>query len=135
MVTDKNDPKYRTLTPPRDPAAVGWWRDGPRPGAPKGSALILGHTQKVPGAVGVGDGALGHISRLRPRDRIDVTTDGGTIHYSVTKVAPDWSYQKVAKDAQSIDDRDFPDGRLVLITCWYDGIRFSGNTFVFAEPL
>jgi hypothetical protein len=135
MSNDPDDPKYRTLVPPDDPDTVGWWRDGPKPGAGVGTALIVGHTLKKPGVEGIGGGALGHASQLRQGDRIDVFTDHGVVRYQVTEVVPDKAFEQVAEEAQRIDDRHFPGGRLALITCWYDGARFTGNTFVFAQPL
>ncbi|WP_020574196.1 sortase domain-bontaining protein [Actinopolymorpha alba] len=135
MSNDPKDPSYRTLVPPTDPATVGWWQDGPKPGAEVGSVLIVGHTKKVSGVVGVGGGALGHISRLRPGDRINLFTDRGVVRYAVTEVTAGKEFGQVAQDAHRIDDRAFPGGRLVLITCWYDGSRFTGNTFAFARPV
>src|SRR5688572_22215942 len=32
------------LTPPSDPQTLGWWDEGARPGALRGSALVTGHT-------------------------------------------------------------------------------------------
>lgn len=125
----------RTLVPPDDPSTVGWWRGGPEPGAPEGSALIIGHTEKLPGVEGTGNGALGHISRLRVDDRIEVRTRDGLIRYRVTEIRPAMEYDQVAEKAPTIYDRDYPGGRLVLITCWSNGTEFTGNTFVFAEPV
>lgn len=135
MSLDPDDENYRTLVPPDDPATVGWWRDGPMPGAQKGSALLLGHTERVPGKVGVGDGAFGRISRLHKGDPVRVHTEDGTQRYEVTKISAGRDFDEVARQAGQIDDRNFPGGRLVLITCWFDGAKFTGNTFVFAEPV
>lgn len=135
MSTDPDDPNYRTLVPPDDPAVVGWWRDGPLPGAVKGSALLLGHTEKVPGKVGIGHGAFGRISQLHKGDPVRVRTEQGVLDYRVSEVTPAKDFDDVARDAERIDDREYPGGRIVLITCWYDGGEFTGNTFVFAEPV
>jgi hypothetical protein len=134
MSEDRASKRYRTLVPPSDPGTVGWWQDGPVPGAGLGSSLMVGHTLKRPGIEGVGGGALGHAARLRQGDEVTVYTDGGVVEYEVTKVVPDKAFEQVAREAKTIDDRHFPGGRLVLITCWYDGSRFTGNTFVFAQP-
>ncbi|MEQ7126276.1 class F sortase [Actinopolymorpha sp. B11F2] len=137
-ISMSNDPaskKYRTLVPPSDPATVGWWQDGPIPGAGVGSSLIVGHTLKRQGVEGVGGGALGYAARLRQGDDVDVYTNRGVVRYEVTRVVPDKAFEQVAEEAKAIDDRHFPGGRLVLITCWYDGSRFTGNTFVFAQPV
>lgn len=134
MSTDPDDPDYRTLVPPDDPSVVGWWRDGPIPGATKGSALLLGHTEKVPGKVGIGHGAFGRISQLHKGDPVRVRTEDGSLDYRVTEVEPAMDFDDVARGAEQIDDREYPGGRIVLVTCWYDGGKFTGNTFVFAEP-
>jgi sortase (surface protein transpeptidase) len=135
MSTDPGDPKYRILSPPSDPDTIGWWKGGPLPGAPSGTALLIGHTKKRSGVAGVGDGALGYISRLRAGDAVDVVVAGRTIAYRVTEVAPDQDFAAVADAAASIDDRTYPGGRLVLVTCWYDGTKFTGNTLVYAQPV
>lgn len=134
MSTDPSDPKYRILSPPSDPDTIGWWKDGPLPGSPKGTSLLIGHTKKRAGVAGVGDGALGYISRLGVGDSIDVEVAGRTIAYRVERVVPDQPFSAVANEAGSIDDRDYPGGRLVLVTCWSDGSKFTGNTLVYATP-
>ena len=52
------------LTPPSDPQELGWWADGARPGDPRGSALVTGHT------VSTGGGALDDLEDLDEGDRI-----------------------------------------------------------------
>jgi hypothetical protein len=64
-----------------------------------------------------------------------VEVEGRTIAYRVERVAPDQPFSAVADEAGSIDDRDYPGGRLVLVTCWFDGSKFTGNTLVFATPM
>jgi sortase family protein len=134
MSTDPSDPKYRILSPPSDPNAIGWWKDGALPGSAKGTAMLIGHTKKRAGVAGVGDGALGSISRLSVGDSIDVEVEGRTVAYRVERVVPDQPFSAVANEAGSIDDREYPGGRLVLVTCWFDGSKFTGNTLVYAIP-
>ncbi|GAB3420066.1 class F sortase [Flindersiella endophytica] len=135
MSTDPSDPKYRILSPPSDPDQIGWWSGGPLPGSPKGTTLLIGHTKKRSGVAGIGDGALGYISRLSAGDSIDVEVEGRTVAYRVERVVPDQPFSTVANEAGSIDDREYPGGRLVLVTCWFDGSTFTGNTLVYATPM
>ena len=48
------------LIPPSDPDVLGWWADGARPGDPRGSVLVTGHT------VSTGGAALDRLEELRP---------------------------------------------------------------------
>jgi hypothetical protein len=41
----------RVLLPPRDPSVAGWWSYGGAPGAPEGSAVLIGHTVRNDGGV------------------------------------------------------------------------------------
>ena len=70
-----------------------------------------------------GRGAVG------PGDRIDVATATGTVSYTVQRTA---EYDKDALPRASDVWQDVP-GRLVLITCRYDGGRSTRNLVVFAS--
>ncbi|WP_238154852.1 class F sortase [Kribbella soli] len=116
-----------SLIPPSNPRLVGWWSDGARPGATKGSAVITGHT------VHTGGGAFDDLDRLRAGDRVSVRTRHGTIEYVVTAVA---IYRKkaLAKQAQQIFSQGVR-GRLVLVTCEdWDGTGYLSNAVVIAVP-
>jgi LPXTG-site transpeptidase (sortase) family protein len=116
-----------TLIPPSNPRVVGWWSDGARPGAAKGSAIITGHT------VHDGGGAFDDLDELAAGDAVTVTTGRGTISYVVTSVT---TYRKktLAKQAAQLFDQSVP-GRLVLVTCEdWDGTAYLSNAVVVAVP-
>jgi LPXTG-site transpeptidase (sortase) family protein len=115
------------LLPPDDPQVLGWWRSGAEPGAPRGSALITGHT------VSTGGGAFDDLETLRSGDRVRVRTTGGVVRYRVTGTS---IYRKasLAEDAGRVFSQSVP-GRLVLITCEdWNGSTYLSNAVVFAEP-
>lgn len=116
------------LIPPADPKLVGWWSEGARPGAAKGSAIITGHT------VHTGGGAFDDLDLLRAGDTVKVTNTKGTLSYSVVAVA---TYRKktLAKQAAQLFDQSIP-GRLVLVTCEdWDGTGYLSNAVVIAKPV
>ena len=115
------------LIPPSNPRLVGWWSDGARPGAAKGSAVITGHT------VHDGGGAFDDLGHLTAGDAVMVTTGRGTIDYVVSSVT---TYRKkaLAKQAAQVFDQSVP-GRLVLVTCEdWDGTAYLSNAVVIATP-
>jgi LPXTG-site transpeptidase (sortase) family protein len=115
------------LIPPSNPRLVGWWSEGARPGAAKGSAIITGHT------VHTGGGAFDDLDQLRTGDAVKVTTPKGTISYTVSSVAV---YRKgtLAKQAARLFDQGIA-GRLVLVTCEdWDGTKYLSNAVVIAKP-
>jgi hypothetical protein len=118
----------RTLIPPRDPATLGWWADGVRPGGRHGSALIAGHTVH-----GTGTGALERIGELAPGDPVVVGTGAGRLRYVVTRVLR-FDKGVVAERAPRLFRQDGPP-RLVLVTCAdWDGTRFRSNVVVEGRP-
>ncbi len=117
----------RTLVPPSDPQRLGWWADGAKPGAARGSALVTGHT------VHTGGGALDHLEDVEPGDLVVVRTDRGTIRYDVRAVKV-FSKGRIADHATTLFSQEVP-GRLVLITCEdWDGERYLSNVVVTATP-
>ncbi len=117
-----------TLVPPDDPTRLGWWADGARPGDPRGSVLVTGHT------VSTGGAALDRLEELRPGDAVTVRTRRDTLEYAVRRVA---SIDKglVAQQAERLFSQEVP-GRLVLITCGdWDGTRHRSNVVVTAQPI
>ena len=118
----------RTLVPPSDPSMLGWWADGARPGARRGSALIAGHTVH-----GAAKGALDDLDRLRAGDPVTVTTDGRTVRYRVVRVQV-FSKGRIARQAAQLFTQSGR-GRLVLLTCAdWDGSGFLSNVVVTARP-
>jgi len=117
-----------TLVPPADPQQLGWWADGARPGAERGSALVAGHT------VHRGGGALDDLEQLRRGQRVVVRTEQGRIEYEVVRVKV-YSKGRIARDAEQLFSQEVP-GRLVLITCEdWDGSGYLSNVVVTAEPV
>ena len=116
-----------TLIPPSNPLLVGWWSDGARPGAAKGSAIITGHT------VHTGGGAFDDLDRLTAGDAVTVTTGRSTINYVVASVTV-YRKKALAKQAARLFDQSVP-GRLVLVTCEdWDGTAYLSNVVVIATP-
>ncbi|MET3962006.1 LPXTG-site transpeptidase (sortase) family protein [Marmoricola sp. OAE513] len=117
----------RALVPPGDPQQLGWWADGARPGAARGSALVTGHT------VHTGGGALDHLDQLSRGDLVLVRTSRGWIEYVVRGVEI-FSKGITAQRAQQLFSQTSR-GRLVLTTCTdWDGVRYLSNTVVTATP-
>jgi LPXTG-site transpeptidase (sortase) family protein len=117
-----------TLVPPSDPAQLGWWAGGARPGAARGSALVTGHT------VHTGGGALDDLETVRRGDRVTVRTDRGVVRYAVQRVVV-LGKGVVAHEAERLFSQDVA-GRLVLVTCEdWDGERYRSNVVVVATPV
>lgn len=117
-----------TLVPPSDPQQLGWWAQGARPGAARGSVLVAGHT------VHTGGGALDDLETLEPGDRITVTTDRGRISYDVRSVQV-FAKGTIAEQATRLFSQEVA-GRLVLLTCEdWDGERYLSNVVVTARPV
>ena len=116
------------LTPPADPQQLGWWSAGARTGAPRGSALVTGHT------VHTGGGAMDNLERLRDGDRVTVYTDRGIIAYDVRSVEV-FGKGSIARHAKRLFSQEVR-GRLVLVTCEdWDGTRYLSNVVVMATPV
>lgn len=116
------------LTPPADPRLVGWWREGARPGAVAGSAVLIGHT------VSTGGGVFDELGSLEPGDRVRVRSAERWIGYAVTSTRT-YSVAELARSAPAVFARSGP-SRLVLVTCTdFDGEVYRGRTVVVASPL
>lgn len=117
-----------TLVPPADPQQLGWWADGAKPGATRGSALVTGHT------VSTGGGALDDLETVERGDTVTVRTDRGRVVYAVDRVRI-FSKGAVADHAERLFSQGVP-GRLVLITCEdWNGEAYLSNVVVTATPL
>lgn len=118
----------RTLEPPSDPQRIGWWADGARPGARRGTALLTGHT------VHTGGGAFDDLEELAADDQIRVYGDRGSTVYTVVSVQT-ISREDVAARHRQLFDQSGP-GRLVLVTCEdWDGQAYQSSVIVTAEPV
>lgn len=115
------------LTPPSDPQTLGWWADGARPGDPRGSALVTGHT------VSTGGGALDDLETLDPGDGIRVRSANTSTSYAVETVEI-YAKGDLAERAEALFDQSVP-GRLVVVTCEdWDGDEYLSNVVVTAAP-
>src|SRR5262245_35155044 len=97
----------RELDVPQDPAVVGWWKDGARPGAKTGTAILDGHIN-YKGQSGV----LGKIGSLNPGDDVYVYGFGPAgknkkaafrLHFKITGVR---TYNKQALPYAEIFDQN-----------------------------
>lgn len=122
-----------TLRPPADPDRVGWWESGARPGGRRGATLLTGHS------VSNGDGALDHLSDLRPGALVALHLEAGPrgearlVRYRVESVTP-YDREDLARHAGRLFATH---GRpsLVLVTCIdFDGTSYRGNVVVVAHP-
>lgn len=114
------------LLPPSDPKMLGWWRDGAKPGAARGGALITGHT------VSSGGGAFDNLDTLRRGDEVRVRTADRVLRYEVTGVRI-YRKARIARDAEQLFSQTVP-GRLVLITCEdWNGSFYESNAVIFAD--
>ncbi|SDC47235.1 class F sortase [Streptomyces prasinopilosus] len=119
------------MTIPGDPAVAGWYRFGPAPGSPRGSAVLVGHVDDDTGALG----EFAALYDVRPGDRVEVRRAGARpVAYRVVARAT------VPKDglASSTFRRTGPPV-LTLVTCAPPFVPGSGgyqaNLVVTAEPL
>lgn len=115
------------LAVPADPAQVGWWSDGPRPGDP-GAAVLVGHLDSARGPA-----AFYNVSALRPGDRVAVDRgDGTTVEFVVRALR---QYEKDAvPDSQVYATTGPPSLRLITCGGAYDGAQrgYRDNLVVFA---
>ncbi len=115
------------LRPPSDPTAVGWWREGARPGSAEGSAVVTAHT------VSTGGGAFDDLDRLRRGDRVLVRTSRGWLRY-VVQEARAYAQQSLPRHAERVFDQSVR-GRLVMVTCEdWNGEVYLSNQVVIALP-
>lgn len=119
----------RSLGVPADPAVLGWWRDGARPGQAGGSLVIDGHVDSAQ----AGPGALFRLRALVPGDVITITGTGRVQRYIV---AARRQYPKAALPSAIFDQG--VTGRLVLVTCGgrfdHRSRHYADNVVVFATP-
>ncbi len=117
------------LEVPPNPAVLGWWAAGARPGGRAGSIVIDGHVDSA----ALGPGAFFRLSSLVPGDRLVVAGGAARQAYTVAAV------RRYAKSSlpSSVFDQQLA-SRLVLITCggsFNTATRhYSDNVVVFAVP-
>jgi hypothetical protein len=117
------------LEVPDDPAVLGWWRDGARPGAGRGTVVIDGHvdTRRQ------GPGALYRLRDMPLGALVELTGAAGAQRYVVRAVH---SYPKAALPPDLFDRTGRP--RLILISCGgsFDNAtrQYADNIVVYAVP-
>ena len=114
---------------PRRDSRVGWYRNGAAPGAPEGTAVLLGHVRTA-----FGPGPFTSLAHLEPGDQVRVDReDGSTTRFRVT------ARRRYHKDDLPASALFAPDQRplLVLITCGgpVEGHHYRDNVVVVAEPV
>jgi sortase (surface protein transpeptidase) len=114
---------------PRRDNRVGWYRNGAAPGAPQGTAVLLGHVRTASGP-----GPFASLGRLEPGDGVRVDGEDGTT--TEFRVVARRHYHKDDLPASTLFA---PDQRplLVLITCGgpVEGRHYRDNVVVVAEPV
>jgi Sortase domain len=117
---------------PDDVRRVGWYRFGPAPGQPAGTAVLAGHVDSWD----QGLGALGRLRGVEPGQTVEVTDSaGGTTTWQVV------TRRLVGKQQLPLAELFARTGppRLVLLTCGgpFDETSrsYRDNLVVVAEPL
>lgn len=115
---------------PKNPAAVAWFKSGPRPGE-VGSAVVAGHY----GQWKNGEGSVfDNLHTLRPGDKIYITDDKGAIVIFTVREA-----RRYDPDADAADVFGSSDGKvhLNLVTCegvWDEATqKYSKRLVVFTD--
>jgi hypothetical protein len=120
-----------SLQLPDDVHRVGWYRFGPLPGQPQGSAVLAGHVDSWD----QGLGALGRLRSVEPGQRIAVTDAAG--HTTRWRVVTRQLVVKQQLPLAGLFTRSGPP-RLVLLTCGgpFDERQrsYSDNLVVVAVP-
>jgi LPXTG-site transpeptidase (sortase) family protein len=117
-----------SLVPPSDPQTVGWWSDGARPGANRGTAILTGHT------VSTGGGVFDDLGQMRPGQRVKILSHGPRLSLRVSSVST-YHKARLAKHAAEVFDQT-ASGRVALVTCddW-NGADYLSNVVVMAVPI
>jgi hypothetical protein len=111
------------LTIPADPARVGWWSGGARPGDPYGSVVIAGHIDSRRYGLGV----LAEVVRARPGQLVRLAAASRQRAYRIVSVRQ-VPKARLVSGTSTFDQTGAP--RLVLVTC---GGRFDPATHTYAD--
>ncbi|MFD7797438.1 class F sortase [Streptomyces sp. NPDC059759] len=117
------------LAAPGEPGQIGWWSDGPRPGAP-GATVVVGHVDSA-----TGPGAFYDLSTLRPGDEVTLLRgDRSSITFTIRALR---QYEKNSFPDSQVYATSGPPA-LHLLTCSgaYDRKRseYQDNLVVYATP-
>lgn len=114
-----------------NPADIGWYRYGPRPGDPAGATVLAAHVDEP----GYGIGPLAQLKDLRQGDVVTVRSGTKTRRYVVASVT---SIKKTALDLNALFTREGPP-RLHVVTCGgnfdEEKRRYDANVVVIANPV
>jgi len=117
---------------PRDARRVGWYRFGPAPGAPEGSAVLAGHVDSRE----QGRGVFFRLATVAVGDIVRVTQAGGEV--LGYRVVARESFRKRRLPADELFARDGTP-RLTLITCSGPYVAQQGgyqdNLVITATPM
>ncbi|MEO7752666.1 MAG: class F sortase [Terracoccus sp.] len=116
---------------PGDPADLGWYAYGSRPGDAAGATVLAAHLDYP----GYGRGPLAAAEELRPGDTLSVRSGSTVRRYAVTAVR---HVAKKSLDLEALFARDGP-ARIHLVTCGGDFDRstrsYDENVVVVATPV
>jgi LPXTG-site transpeptidase (sortase) family protein len=116
-----------SLVPPSDPQTVGWWSDGARPGADRGTAILTGHT------VSTGGGVFDDLEQMRPGQHVQIRSHGQRLSLEVNSVIT-YHKTRLAERSAEVFDQTAP-GRVALVTCEdWNGAVYRSNVVVMATP-
>ncbi len=116
---------------PGDPADLGWYAYGPRPGDVAGATVLAAHLDYP----GYGRGPLAEAEKLRPGDTLTVRSGSTARRYAVTAVR---HVAKKSLDLEALFARDGP-ARIHIVTCGGTFDRstrsYDENVVVVATPI
>ena len=122
--------KNGALGVPADPHQLGWWSQGPPPGAPAGTAVIDGHVDWT----GDGPGALYQLHTLPVGATIIVNEKDGPRRFRVAAIR---EYAKTDLPWKEVFSQHVQ-SRLVLVTCGggfdYQTHHYYDNVVAYAVP-
>ncbi|MDN5790608.1 MAG: class F sortase, partial [Micrococcales bacterium] len=114
-----------------DPADIGWYRYGARPGDPQGATVLAAHVD----APRYGIGPLAALGELRRGDVLRVRSGKQVHRYGVETVT---ATKKTALDLAALFTREGPP-RLHVVTCGghfdQERRRYDENIIVVANPI
>jgi LPXTG-site transpeptidase (sortase) family protein len=116
-----------SLVPPSDPQTVGWWSDGARPGADRGTAILTGHT------VSTGGGVFDDLEHMRPGQHVQILSPSQRLSLEVNSVTTYHKTRLAERSAEVFDQTT--QGRVALVTCEdWNGAEYRSNVVVIATP-
>lgn len=119
-----------SLQIPSDPWVVGWWADGARPGAGRGTAIMAGHVNTA----ALGPGVFSNLGLLQPGDEITIVGPRRELRFRLVGLA---QYPKSELPASAAFSQEV-EGRLAIVTCGGPFIpsigHYRDNIIAYAVP-